>query len=330
MTGFYIEEESLDDILNALYRKLLSISEEVEATKGKFKEIIAAHIVLNNPRMRVSRSYTRGKIFSLLGELLWYFTGDNSIDFIKYFLPNYPEKADANGKVNSGYGDRLFNYGFVVDNQSKVDQIKNILELLKRKSTSRQAVVQLFSAEDLAGEEKPVPCTNTLQFILRKNRLHLIVNMRSNDAFKGFVHDIYAFTMIQEIIASELEVDLGRYQHFVGSMHLYEDDYEKAQEYLSEGYFHQIPMPSMPLISPLESIRSVVAFANEVRLNEVRSLEGMAKDTYWSDYYRLVLAFAFFAKDKDKEAAVTLGDSLSSEFYRIYLDDKDLAGRIID
>lgn len=330
MNNLYIEEDSLDDILFALYTRLLSVVNEVTASRGAFKEIIPSHIVLKNPRMRVSRSYSRGKIFSLLGELLWYFTGDNDIEFIKYFLPKYPEDPDENGKVNSGYGGRLFSYGSQFGDAPKVDQIANILDLLKRKPTSRQAVIQLFSATDIAGNEKSVPCTNTLQFILREKQLHMIVNMRSNDAFKGFVHDVFAFTVIQEIIASELGVELGTYQHFVGSMHLYAEDYEKAQKYLAEGYHGKIPMPTMPPASALESIRCVVAFANRVRLENLRDLESVPKAPYWSDYCQLVLAFAHFAKDGNQAAAASVRDGLSDRFYRTYLNDKDLPERISD
>lgn len=329
MSGFFIKEKSLDDILNALYRKLLSIELEVSASKGEFKELICTHIILTNPRMRVSRSYSRGKIFSLLGELLWYFTGDNELDFIKYFLPNYPEAADENGKVNSGYGDRLFSYSHGTDNKSKINQIDNILNLLKRKPTSRQAVIQLFSAADLVVDrDSPVPCTNTLQFILRENQLHLLVNMRSNDAFKGLVHDVYAFTMIQELIATELQVEMGCYQHFVGSMHLYNTDYEGAQEYLSEGYFTPTPMPAMPSVQPLQSLQEAVKFAERVRLEGIRTFDNLPESNYWSDIWRLILAFALFAKDHNEEMAFAVRDELSSEFYRIYLDDRELRRRL--
>ena len=37
----------------------------------------------------------------------------------------------------------------------------------------------------------------------------LVVHMRSNDVFMGFPHDVFAFTMIQEILANDLGVKLG-------------------------------------------------------------------------------------------------------------------------
>ena len=59
--------------------------------------------------------------------------------------------------------------------------------------------------------------------------------MRSNDAFKGLPHDVFCFTMLQEIFARTLGVHVGVYKHAVGSLHLYDKDRQKANQYLKEG-----------------------------------------------------------------------------------------------
>ena len=64
--------------------------------------------------------------------------------------------------------------------------------------------LQIFDAKDLLNfQHKDIPCTVSLQFLIRENKLHLFVNMRSNDVFLGLPHDIFCFTMIQEIIANQ-------------------------------------------------------------------------------------------------------------------------------
>lgn len=77
----------------------------------------------------------------------------------------------------------------------------------------------------------------------------MMVHMRSNDVYLGLPHDIFAFTMLQEIAAREIGVGLGSYLHSVGSMHLYADpdasipgsgklDHRAdAQAYIDEGLF---------------------------------------------------------------------------------------------
>ena len=60
-----------------------------------------------------------------------------------------------------------------------------------------------------------------MQFIVRCEELHLFVCMRSNDAFMGLPHDVFAFTMLQELVARLIGCELGHYHHFVSSLHLY-------------------------------------------------------------------------------------------------------------
>jgi thymidylate synthase len=48
-----------------------------------------------------------------------------------------------------------------------------------------------------------------MQFIVRREELHLFVCMRSNDAFMGLPHDVFAFTMLQELVARLIGCELG-------------------------------------------------------------------------------------------------------------------------
>src|SRR5690606_18825384 len=135
-------------------------------------------------------------------ELLWYLSGSNKLDFICYYLRHYKKFSDDGKTIHGGYGPRLFDL-------RGNNQIENIISLLRRKRDSRQAVIQLFDANDLAEEHKDIPCTCTLQFLVRQDRLHLVTSMRSNDAFWGLPHDIFSFTMLQEIMARSLDLEIG-------------------------------------------------------------------------------------------------------------------------
>ena len=49
-----------------------------------------------------------------------------------------------------------------------------------------------------------LPCTRTIQFLLRSGHVDAVVYMRSNDAIWGLPYDIFLFTMLQEMLAVEL------------------------------------------------------------------------------------------------------------------------------
>ena len=137
------EAETLDDALLKLYPELLSRANNVAASRGDNAEILGALVEIAKPRARLSRSETRGKLFSSFGELLWYLTGDNQLDFIERYIRRYREESEDGLTVHGGYGRRLFQ-------QRGHNQIQNIIELLRERASSRRAVIQLFNAEDIA------------------------------------------------------------------------------------------------------------------------------------------------------------------------------------
>jgi len=228
------EEEILDDLLNNVFEELLNLPFNIQTSRGISSEQIGALLVLKNPRARLSRTETKGKPFSALGELLWYLAGSNDLNFIKYYIQFYEEEElweeDSKGEkvIYGGYGPRFF------DTRGH-NQFRNIIDLLKESPNARRAVIQLFDADDLAQKHKDIPCTCTMQFMIRNGELNMYTNMRSNDAFLGLPHDVFAFTMIQEIVARSLEIKLGTYYHAVGSLHLYKKHRKKARQYLNEG-----------------------------------------------------------------------------------------------
>jgi thymidylate synthase len=79
-----------------------------------------------------------------------------------------------------------------------------------------------------------MPCTISLQYLIRDDKLYAITTMRSNDAYLGFRNDLYCFTELQKKMAKELNVELGWYQHQVGSLHLYHDKLDKIIEALKD------------------------------------------------------------------------------------------------
>jgi len=308
----YASEKSLDDILRRVFRALLRSSVRIRPSKGRAREITGALLELTNARSRLSRTETKGTVFSCLGELCWYLAKTNSLDFIKYYIPEYRHSSDDRRTVYGAYGPRLFCM------RGKYDQLSKVTKILRKKKDSRQAVVQLFDAEDLRKKHRDVPCTCTLQFMLRGNKLHIFTNMRSNDAFKGLPHDVFCFTMIQEVVARTLGVQLGTYKHAVGSLHLYDRDRSKAIQYLKEGWQPNEAMPRMPVGNPWPNVRKLLRV--EQKLREDRDYRTrMELPTYWADMARLL---AVFANQGRKTAISELKGSMSSSIYDAYIDKR--------
>jgi len=227
-------------------------------------------------------------------------------------------KDDAVGGILEGaYGPRLLNM------RSGINQFDSIYQLLKEKSGSRRAVIQLFNAEDIATVHKEIPCTTTMQFHLRNGALHMSVTMRSNDAYLGLPHDVFCFTMIQEMMARRLGVEIGNYYQYVGSMHVYEKHLPSMKKYVEEGFQQTREMPSMSEGNPFDMVEKFLEIEGRLRNGESIVAADEINDPYWADIVRLLQAFWFEKSEPDYPARLLeLKAQLACDFYAPYLEGR--------
>lgn len=315
MQAPYLLAPTLDDLMRAVIGAILDHGEQIRPTKGAAKELTGVLLELANPRARLSRTETRGKPYSCLGELCWYLAKTNDPEFISYYIPAYKKFADGT-EIFGGYGPRLFDW-------NGLNQLANITDMLRRKPDSRQAVIQLFDAHDIVNGHKDIPCTCSLQFMIRGGKVYMFTNMRSNDAFLGLPHDVFCFTMLQEIVARTLSVEVGTYKHYVGSLHLYDKSIPNARQFLDEGWQStEAAMPPMATGNPWPFI--VLLLEAEAAIRTTGTFDGSRLndvDPYWADLIRLLQVFRC-SKDKDTRAVAELRERMSSNIYRPFIDKR--------
>ena len=276
--------DSLDELMRGVFEEILNGKGifKNNPRKGPNSEIFGACLELTDPLCRLSRSDGRAPIFSLVGELLWYLSRSNSIKQISYYIDRYSEFSDDGSTAFGAYGPRIFDKA----PDLKKSQWDFVIQKLKKKENrdTRNAVIVIVKPSDFQTSTKDRPCTCSLQFAIREDRLYLHTHMRSNDAYLGLPHDIFSFTALQEIAAREIGVNLGTYIHSVGSLHLYNEDREKADRYLQEGHFKNIPMPSMPQDDQWKNINRVLDAERKIRTGVTNWHElGKGLPCYWQD-----------------------------------------------
>lgn len=311
----YLSDLILDDVMRRVVEEVLEHGIHICPTKGSARELTGVLLELRDPRARLSLTVTRGRPFSCLGELCWYLAKRKDVEFISYYIPAYKHYANGNN-IYGGYGPRLFEW-------KGINQVENIKRILLRKPYSRQAVIQLFDAKDVATPHNDVPCTCTLQFMIRDDKLQMFTNMRSNDIHLGLPHDIFSFTMLQEFVARSLSIEMGTYKHAVGSLHLYDKDVESAMEFLDEGWQStKAPMPPMPSDDPQSALELFLKAESEIRKSgafDAAPLKGMS--TYWMDLIFLLQVFRYW-KDRQRDQILRIRRKISSEVYLPFIDAK--------
>lgn len=315
MTVPYFLGPNLDDVMRYVIEDILANGIQINPSKGRCTELTGVLLEITNPRARFSRTETKGKPFSSLGELSWYLAKTNDMEFISYYLSKYHELAE-DGVIYGGYGPRLFEW-------KGINQISQVISKLRENPDTRKAVIQLFDARDIVEEHKDVPCTCTMQFLVRDKKLQMITYMRSNDVIKGLPHDVFCFTMLQEIIAVTLSLDLGSYKHSVGSIHLYDDDKENAIRFLNEGWQPtDIAMPPMPFEDPWDAIQLFLEAEFDIRAKgrfSDKLLESL--NPYWADLVRMLQVFRYW-REKNKDGILEMRRKMSSNVYNSYIDKR--------
>lgn len=235
---------------------------------------------INNPKDRLLFIPERHwDIVYGVGEFLWYVTGSNDLSFIQYYAPSYKMFSDDRETLYGAYGTRLFKSPSpedtcVVNNTSYIfhveSDIRSVIRKLRIDPDSRQALAVIWREHDMhVLKTKDLPCTISLQFFIRNNKLCMITNMRSNDIWLGATNDVFCFTMIQELIASELGIDIHFYQHNTGSMHLYDRDIEKINNSTTLFSNACVSFPMNKIDRFHEQIRHLIRYEKELRKSDI-------------------------------------------------------------
>lgn len=270
---------------------------EINPRRGPAQEIVAREFTLENPRDRLLFNRVRDwNIFQAVGQWLWIMAGRDDLQSIEYYSPKIARQMSTDKLVLLGaYGPRLFG-------PAPYDQIPNAVQLLRHNPHSRKAVCVIYDPnKDRHQLTEEIPCTISLQFLIRNGQLHMITCMRSQDATHVLPYDVFIFTMLQEYVASLLERDLGDYVHFSGSLHLYERDRRFVKKIIDSNESFGESMPPMPRFGVEESLEMLKRFEERIRTDVtvkgnlnvkgyVSEAEHMNK--YWSQIALVLLTYA--------------------------------------
>jgi len=197
-----------------LHDRIIQDGVDFAGTKALFNVGFYITNPLDNNIINKERNWKQGYAEA---EWQWYLSGDRNINALGDIYGKIPQiwydMADKNGNVNS-------NYGWQWKRNAQLDMV---IETLKQKPETRQAAISIYDGKEITDYAHDTPCTYAVQFTILHGRLDMCVTMRSNDLWYGFCNDQYCFSMLQGLVAHELNVEPGVYYHFAHNMHLYND-----------------------------------------------------------------------------------------------------------
>ena len=179
-------------------------------------------------------------------ELAWYDSMSTNINDIYSGEKEPPQAwqltANKHGEINS-------NYGLLVFSPKYYDQFKNVVAELVNNPFSRRATMvytrpSIWEEYNENGKSDFI-CTNAVTYYIRDDKLHCVVQMRSNDVWAGYRND-YAWQkhMLELVCKAYSDVRMfdelvpGNIYWQVQNLHMYERNFYLVYHYIKTGNFN--------------------------------------------------------------------------------------------
>jgi thymidylate synthase len=186
---------------------------------------------------------------SIIHELLWFLQGDTNI---KYLHDNgvkiWDEWADENGDLGPVYGYQWRSWP--APNGEGIDQIKLVLEQIKRNPDSRRLMVSAWNPACVDEMALP-PCHCLFQFYVADGKLSCQLYQRSADIFLGVPFNIASYALLTMMVAQECGLQPGEFVHTFGDAHLYSNHLEQVETQLAR---EPLPLPRMKMNPDIKSV----------------------------------------------------------------------------
>lgn len=186
---------------------------------------------------------------SIIHELLWFLKGDTNIRYLKENgVTIWDEWADQNGNLGPVYGYQWRSWP--TPDGKHIDQISEVLKLLKTNPDSRRMIVSAWNVADIPNMKLP-PCHAFFQFYVANKKLSCQLYQRSADIFLGVPFNIASYALLVHMVAQQLNLEVGEFIWTGGDCHLYSNHLEQVEEQLSRKPF---PLPQLLIKRKAETL----------------------------------------------------------------------------
>tara|TARA_B100000900_G_scaffold399639_1_gene402376 strand:+ start:6924 stop:8411 length:1488 start_codon:yes stop_codon:yes gene_type:complete len=256
------EKQYLDLMKSILYKNNIKDSRNSRVI-SQFGEKMVFDLREGFPLLTTKRTPFK----TILRELLWFirgstsnkelndknvhiWDGNSSKEFLESRGLDYEE-----GELGPVYGFqwRKFGADYIDSNSKGVDQLQNVIDLIKNDPTSRRIILSAWNPVDLDKMALP-PCHVMIQFSVDKEFLDAQLYQRSGDMFLGVPFNIASYSILMHIIGSITGYTPRYFHHVLGDAHIYMNHIDAIGEQV-----HRIPnrFPELKLAKKIVDINDI-------------------------------------------------------------------------
>ena len=219
------------------------------------------------PLLTTKKVFIRG----IIHELLWFLTGDTNIKYLvrnnvkiwnEWSFQGYLEETGQDKelerysdawhekllwfvnqmKESDEFADKWGELGPIYGKQWRdfggVDQIKQVVNMIKHDSNSRRIIVSGWNVPEIEKlihdhNRAPPPCHTLFQFMVVNGKLSCQLYQRSADAFLGVPFNIASYALLTIMLAQVTGLEAGEFIHTFGDLHIYKNHFDQVKEQLS-------------------------------------------------------------------------------------------------
>jgi thymidylate synthase len=207
-------------------------------TRSLFGQQLRFDLARGFPLVTTKRVHFR----SVAYELLWFLRGDSNVTWLRdHGVTIWDEWAGPDGDLGPVYGVQWRSWP--TPDGAHVDQISQVLDLLRTDPSSRRMVVSAWNVSELPLMALP-PCHAMFQFYVADGRLSCHLYQRSADLFLGVPFNIASYALLTAMVAQQVELQVGELVWTGGDCHIYDNHVDQVREQLSRAPF---PFPALEL-----------------------------------------------------------------------------------
>ena len=196
---------------------------------------------------------------SILHELIWFIRGETNIRYLcqngvriwdDWPYAKYKASGDFQGEdirafaeriaEDSAFAEKWGELGPVYGHQWRswpgpngaVDQLKQVLEDLRRNPDSRRHIVSAWNPGYIDQMALP-PCHAFFQFYVAEGKLSCQLYQRSADIFLGVPFNIASYALLVHFMARDLGLEVGDFVHTLGDAHIYSNHIDQVKLQIS-------------------------------------------------------------------------------------------------
>ena len=184
----------------------------------------------------------------VIAELLFFLEGKTNVkELHKDGVHIWDEWANENGELGPVYGSQWRNWQTPVGH---IDQIKWLIDSIKRSPNSRSLIVSAWNPADLI-KMALLPCNTFWQVYIRDGKLSLQLYQRSADMFLGVPFNIASYALLTMMLAQVTGYAPGDFVHTFGDAHIYLNHLDQVDLQLSREPY---PLPQMKINPDVKDI----------------------------------------------------------------------------